>query len=94
MRYLAAVRRYLALVLVSVIGLALSGSVCLLVRHWEDEQFEASLTDSVDERVSAIRDEVDGTLEIPTYLRPFFTTTLFELRADVQAFLDSDPRRG
>jgi signal transduction histidine kinase/DNA-binding response OmpR family regulator len=89
MRCLAAIRRYLALVLVSVIGLALSGSVCLLVRQWEDEQFEASLTDSVDERVSAIRDEADGTLEIPTYLRPFFTTTLFELRADVQAFLEA-----
>jgi hypothetical protein len=44
MRCLAAVWRYLTLVLVSVIGLALSGSVFLLVRHWEDEKFETSLT--------------------------------------------------
>ena len=87
MRCLATARRYSAIVLVSVIGMVLSGSVFLLVRHWEDEQFEASLTDSVDEHVSAIRDDVDGTLEVPTYLRPFFAATLFELRADVQAFL-------
>ena len=46
MRCLDPVRRYLAIVLVSVIGLALSGSVCVLVRHWEDEQFETALTDT------------------------------------------------
>jgi CHASE1-domain containing sensor protein len=87
MRYFAAVRRYFAIVLVYVVGIALSGSVFLLVRHWEDEQFKASLTDTIDEHVRAIRDDVDGTLEVPTYLRPFFAATLFEVRADVQAFL-------
>jgi CHASE1-domain containing sensor protein len=87
MNCLTAARRYFALVLVSVIGLVLVGSVFRLVRQWEDEQFEASLTDSIDEHVSAIRDDVDGTLEVPTYLRPFFAATLLDLRPDVQAFL-------
>jgi hypothetical protein len=87
MRYLAAAWRYLALVLVSIIGLALSGSVFLLVRHWEDEQFETSLTSLVNERVHSIRDDIDGTLEIPAYLRPFYATTSLEPRADVQQFL-------
>jgi CHASE1-domain containing sensor protein len=87
MRCLAAGRRYFAVVLVSVIGLVLSGSVFLLVRHWEDKQFETSLTDRIDERVSAIRDDVDGTLEIPAYLRPFYAATSLELRADVKDFL-------
>lgn len=89
MKCLAAARRYLAFVLVTVIGLALSGSVWLLVRHWEDEQFEASLMDGVEERVSAIRDDLEGTLEVPAYLRLFFASTLFELRADVRAFLEA-----
>ena len=53
MRYLAPLRRYLAIVLVSVIGLTLSGGVCLVVRHWEDQQFETALADSIEERVSA-----------------------------------------
>jgi two-component system, sensor histidine kinase and response regulator len=87
MRCLAIARRYFAIVLISVIGMVLFGSVFLHVRHWEDEQFEAALTDSVDQHLTAIRDDVDGTLEVPSYLRPFFAATLFEVRADVQAFL-------
>jgi signal transduction histidine kinase/DNA-binding response OmpR family regulator len=87
MRCLDTARRYLAIVLVSVIGLTLSGGVCLFVRHWEDQQFETALTDSIEERVSAIRDDVGGTLEVPAYLRPFFADTSLELRADVQDFL-------
>jgi signal transduction histidine kinase len=87
MRYLEAVRRYLAITLICVIGLTLSGGVCLFVRHWEDQQFEAALTDSIEERVSAIRDDVDGTLEVPAYLRPFFTATALELRPEVEDFL-------
>jgi hypothetical protein len=42
MRCLATARRYFAIVLVSVIGMVLSGGVFLFVRHWEDEQLEAS----------------------------------------------------
>ena len=38
-------------------------------------------------RPSRIRDDVDGTLEVPAYLRPFFAATSLELRADVQDFL-------
>jgi hypothetical protein len=87
MRCLDTVQRYLAIVLVAGIGLPLSGGVWLFVRHWEDKQFDTALADSVEERVSAIRDDVDGTLEVPAYLRPFFAATSLDLRADVQDFL-------
>ena len=87
MRGLATARRYLTLVLVSVIGLTLSGSMFLLVRQWKDEKFTMSLTSLVDERVGAIRDDLEGALENPAYLRPFYVTTSLELRADVQQFL-------